>query len=142
MFLPAISGKNNMAATPHTEKDLLEQAKEAEEREDFSQAADLYEQVIKRHPLRDQPYDRLMIIYRKLKRFKDEFRVINRGIDTFEKFFNKKKEKMLSRHKQLARLSNALMKSTGLKDSGDYMPGPLARWKKRKAFVEKKLKPV
>jgi hypothetical protein len=125
----------------HTEKEILKVAHEAETDQHLSEAAHLYEELIKKHPLKAYAYDRLMIVYRKLKKYKDELRVVNRGIKAFEIFFKEKSEKLAIKHKQLMRLSNALMKSTGLKEKNhEYFPEPLNKWRRRKEVIEKKLK--
>ena len=68
-------------------KETIRKAKETETNGDPEQAAELYEQVIKDEHADEFPYDRLMVIYRKLKRYKDELRVINSGIKSFENHF-------------------------------------------------------
>jgi len=130
-----------MAVESNSEKEILQQAYEAEAEEDFEQAIKLYKEEIKRHPLKDHAYDRLMIIYRKMKRYKDELQVVNKGIKAFEAYFRKKSDKLSSRHKKLARLSMALIKSTGLGERNhEYFPEPLNKWRKRKEVIEKRLK--
>ena len=121
----------------------IENAKEAEADGKLEEAAKFYEQVIKQNLVEDFPYDRLMIIYRKLKKYKEELRIINRGIKLYENFYNKPNRKNSTKQKQLVSLSDAFMKSAGLKDKKGnllYLPEPLARWTKRKGMVEKKLK--
>jgi len=55
----------------------------AEENGDLEGAAKLYEENIKSDHADPYAYERLMIIYRKLKKYKDELRVIDRGIKIF-----------------------------------------------------------
>ena len=62
-------------------KDVLAQAKQAELDQDPDRAAKLYEQALKAKPANPLPYERLMIIYRKSKKYKDELRVINTGLN-------------------------------------------------------------
>ena len=103
----------------------------------------LYEQVLKKYPIDEFPYNRLMIVYRKLKQYKDELRMINKGIKNFEEAFNKRIKHSVRKNSTVSKLSTALMKSTGLLDkkgNAVYEPQPIARWKKRKLIVEKKLK--
>ena len=132
-----------MAIQANTEKEILQQAHKAEAEQDFAHAAELYEKEIKRHPLKTYAYDRLMIIYRKLKRYKDELQVVNRGIKAYENYFKTRSEKLMAKHKQLTRLSKALIKSTGLNGKNhEYFPEPLNKWRKRKELLAKKLKPA
>ena len=72
-----------MATQVDTEKDILQQAHEAEIEEHFNEAAELYQKVIKRHPLQAHAYDRLMIIYRKLKKYKEELDFEKKDIPYF-----------------------------------------------------------
>jgi DNA-binding SARP family transcriptional activator len=119
-----------ISETQHAEK--LEAEGKLEE------AAKLYEAVIRTATLDEHPYNRLMIIYRKLKQPKDEFRVIKTAIARFESKYIKR-----SRSKKLTDLSNALMRSSGLTNAKGKLlvyPEPIGKWMKRKELVEKKLK--
>jgi two-component SAPR family response regulator len=115
MFL-LISFKNTM--TLHVVKpynELITEAREAEENNELEKAAKIYERAIKMEPHEEQPYNRLMIIYRKLTCYEDELRVIKKGITAFEELYQKKSERLLGKSQSLARLSNALAKSLGKK---------------------------
>jgi tetratricopeptide (TPR) repeat protein len=115
----------------------IQQAAQLEQDGQLEEAAKLYEDAIKPKPADEHPYNRLMIIYRKLKRPKDELRVIKAGIAAFESQFVRK-----SRNKKLTELSNAMMRSAGLSDKKGkqlYHPEPINKWMKRKELVERKL---
>lgn len=125
--------------------DLLAKAREAEADQKLEDAAALYEQLIKAKSPDEFPYDRLMIIYRKLKRYKDELRVVTRGIKLFEDHYSKTAKGSKLQREKLTTLSNAFMKNAGLKDKKGnllFVPEPIARWKKRRAVVEKKTPPL
>jgi hypothetical protein len=118
--------------------DDIRNAEQLEKEGQLEEAAKLYEAAIKSKPLDEHPYNRLMIIYRKLKKPKDELRVIKLGIAVFEVQYNKK-----SRNKKLTELSNKLMKSAGLvekKGKATFYPEPINKWMKRKELLEKKMK--
>ena len=120
-------------------KKIIKEATRAEEKEDTSIAIKDYEEAIKTNPLTEKAYDRLMILYRKEKDYKNEVRVINTGIKSFENFYKSTK----SRSKKIAEISNRLNKSFGFTDkkgNAVYDPEPIARWKKRKITVEKRIK--
>ena len=122
--------------------DLLDQAKELEAGGNPELAAKIYETIIKNNKPDEYPFDRLMIIYRKLKQYKEELKIINKGIRVFEDHYKKPLRKT-ARQEKLTTLSNAFMKSSGLTDKKGnllYVPEPISRWKKRKEVVEKKLK--
>lgn len=121
---------------------LFDEAKELESGGNLEEAARIYEKLIKDDKPDEYPYDRLMIIYRKLKKYKEELSIINKGIRVFEGHLKKPLRKSAKQEK-LTTLSNAFMKSAGLKDKKGnllYVPEPLSRWMKRKNVVEKKVK--
>lgn len=120
------------------EKELLEEAKHAEANEELETAEKKYEQLIRQDPHHEFPYDRLMVIYRRQKRYEDELKLINKGLKNFGDVYKKKEEKLISKNKVLSRLSNALIKKAGLKKN-EFTPQPIAKWLKRKEMVEKKL---
>ena len=112
---------------------------EKEEKENISIAIKEYEEAIKKNTLAEKAYDRLMILYRKEKNYKKEFRIITAGIKAFESFYKSKK----SRSKKIEEISQKLNRSFGFTDKKGnslYDPEPIARWIKRKEVVEKKIK--
>ncbi|HEX6916379.1 MAG TPA: hypothetical protein VF145_14110 [Chitinophagaceae bacterium] len=115
----------------------IDDAAALEKQGKLEEAAALYEDAIRSGTTNETPFQRLMIIYRKLKQPKEELRIIKKGIAVFEKIFNRS-----TRSKKLKALSNSLMKSAGLANSKGkplYHPEPINRWLHRKALVEKKL---
>src|SRR2546423_13902397 len=95
--------------------DMVEEAvnnqsgNEAEASGDLDQAIKVYEKNIKKEIADSFPFDRLMIIYRKQKRYKDELRVINRGIEVFNNQLERQQQQLLSHtknKKQLQKLSD------------------------------------
>lgn len=111
----------------------------AEEKEDIELAIKDFEEIIKNDPLREKAYDRLMILYRKEKEYQRELKLINAGIKAFQTFYKSKK----SGSKKIAEISNKLNKSFGFTDkkgNAVYEAEPIARWKKRKITVEKRIK--
>ena len=129
-----------MEATRHY-AEYIKQARTAEEEGNIEEATALYEKAIKQQPLLEQPYNRLMVIYRKEKKYKEELRVINKALDRFTKHYDKKKDSFKVPDK-VARLSKALLKTIGQggKAFNSNYPQPVQKWLKRKNTVEKKLK--
>ncbi len=120
-------------------KKTIEEANKAEEKENVSIAIKDYEEAIKVNPLAEKAYNRLMILYRREKDYKNELRIINTGIKAFEDFYRSKK----SGSKKIAEISKKLNRSFGFTDKKGntlYDPEPIAQWKKRKAIVQKKIK--
>ena len=68
--------------------------------------------------------------------------LINKGIRTFEEFYQKRSEKLIAGKKTATQLSNALAKSLGQRGKKVqelYYPEPIPKWIKRREMVEKKL---
>jgi tetratricopeptide (TPR) repeat protein len=135
--------KNTLVHIVKSLHELLSEAKQAEQNEDISEATKLYERAIKQAPTDERAYNRLMIIYRKEKEYDAELKVIDKGIDAFTKLYQSKTKKVVGNDKEAVRLSNALIKSLGLKDKkgNDLIEHePIATWKRRRAVVLKKIK--
>jgi hypothetical protein len=133
-------GKNYRLALKMEERNT--QARLAEQSGNIDRAVKLYEQNIKENYADEFAFDRLMVIYRKQKDYKDELRVINRGVALFQENLKTHLKNSLSRHadgKKLERLSLAIMKETGSKNKSLHFPDPIDKWMKRKQIVEKKL---
>lgn len=115
--------------------------------EDIDAAIKQYEDNIKAGSRDQNSFERLMILYRKQKKYKDELRVINRAIKVFTEDYarHQKNQIVTARNKkQVKELSAAIMRKAGLTDkkgNETYLPEPIGKWTKRKAVVEKKLKP-
>jgi hypothetical protein len=127
-------------AKPYHE--LMAEAKEAEENDELEKAAKNYERAIKIEPHEELPYNRLMIVYRKLREYEDELKTIKKGIAAFEEWYQKKSERLFEKNRSVARLSNALAKSLGQKGKkteSSFLPEPIPKWMKRQKVVEKKL---
>ena len=121
--------------------EYIKQAKEAEEDAEPHMAAELYEKAIRQRPLLEQPYNRLMIIYRKAKEYGKELKVIDKALEVFIQYYDEKKAPFKGSGK-IAQLSKAILKSvsTDKKAMEDNYPAPIPKWIIRKKAVEKKMK--
>jgi len=64
---------------------------------------------------------------------------IKKALDVFTEVYDKKKE--ATNTAKVTSISKALLKSLGVKSTDEnFYPEPIAKWLKRKAVVEKKLK--
>jgi len=134
-------GRNYKVALKIEERNKV--AREAEEDGDVNKATRFYEQNIKEDYADKFAFERLMIIYRKEKEYKNELRVIKRGIEVFQQNFKDRVKHSLARRvtdKKLEQLSNAIIKISGQKKEEFHFPDPIDKWLKRKEIVEKKLK--
>jgi hypothetical protein len=126
--------------------EYIEHGATAEAEGDTERAVELYENSIKKGIADPFPFDRLLVIYRKQKKFKDELRVIMRGIEVFNEQLEEQQKEILKRTKNAAslrRLSKAFGKTSGLSDKKGnltVLPGPVGKWLRRKKVVEQKLK--
>jgi len=118
-------------------------ARQAEKEGDINKAVRFYEQNISEDYSDRFAFERLMIIYRKQKEYKNELRVIKRGIEVFQQTFKERVKHSLAKRvsdRKLEQLSNAIMKASGQKKEELPFPDPIDKWLKRKEIVEKKLK--
>ena len=110
---------------------------------DLTKAAALYEKAIKQEPFDEEPWNRLMVIYRKLKRYEDEERVITRAIKVFKEHYGQRQERILGQHTKAEEISRALLRSVqgkrGRQRAEPDYPPPIPKWAKRLEVVEKKL---
>lgn len=120
----------------------LQQAEAAQKSGDLESAEKLYKEQIKQKAFNASVYTRLMIIYRKQKKYKEELEIINTALQHFKENQSKKSSSKTN-NASIKKLSNSLNKSLGLTDKKGnflYEPEPIPTWKKRKVTVEKKLK--
>jgi tetratricopeptide (TPR) repeat protein len=121
------------------ETNWLEAAIHHEREGEFDMAVKAYHKLLEIHPHKAEIYNKLMRIHRDLKQYDKELTVINKAIKSFEKYY---KDQKPSYNPKITSLSKALLKATGLADkkgNNIYQPAELARWKKRKITVEKRL---
>lgn len=120
--------------------ELLESGRKLEADKQFDESVKIYSGILKKNPLNEQAYNRLMIVYRKQKDYHKESAIIDEAIRNFGKEAEASKKPVRNKIHQL---SMSLGKSTGLVDRKGkslYEPEPIATWKKRKAMVLKHLK--
>ena len=128
-------------ANGKTTANLLSAGKILESEDKNEEAVRIYESIIKKHPVNEEAYNRLMIIYRKMRDYKKEKAVIDAGLKAFREFY--RASSRLPAKKNIVSLSQALLKTTGLADRKGrliYEREPLGRWMKRLKTVQQKLK--
>ena len=130
---------HNKAGSHYTKAELFEEAKHFEAEGDLKKAASFYLKLIKADRHHEQAYDRLMILYRKLKEPENELSIIKKAIAAFEEKYASSVKS--ARSKKVSNLSNAFLKATGLSDKKGkllFIPEPLAKWNRRKILLGKK----
>ena len=122
--------------------DLLSKAKQLEKEGDLVGATAVYEKIIKKNPVNEYAYNRLMIIHRKNKEYKKEKTVLDAAIKAFHQFYSESLR--LPATPKIKSLSKAILKATGLADKTTgkviYEREPLYKWNKRRELVIKKIK--
>ena len=102
-----------------TENELIDtnlKAVDLEKSGNIERAVKLYEFVIKHNFIGNGPYDRLAIIYRKDKDFKNETRVLKKAIYVFENVVYKERSDRLPK---LEKFKTRLDKTISLKEKGE-----------------------
>lgn len=105
--------------------------------EPLAELPGIYLSMIKSNPLNQKAYMRLMIIYRKEKKYEKELAIIDKAIKAFEAVYQSKK----SSNKKIQSISRSLNRQLGLTDSKGkavYSGEPIAGWKKRRETVVKR----
>ena len=121
------------------EKDWLQIAVHHDREGEFEDAVKAYRKFLSIHPHDVDVYNKMMRIYRDMKEYEKELKIINEAIKVFEK---RQKELKPAYNKSITTLSKKLLKATGLADekgNNIYQPPELIRWNKRKQTVLKRL---
>jgi len=120
----------------------LQQAAAAQKNNDLELAEALYKKQLHEKAFNPALYKKLMVLYRKEKRYKEELDIINEALKHFEEtrahYYSGKKVSA-----GIRRISNSLNKSLGLTNKSGkevYEPSPIPEWRKRKENVQKKLR--
>ena len=125
------------ASRDYTE--LLECGRQNESEDNIEEAIRCYKEAISHKRVDEFPFSRLMILYRKEKNYDEELRIIDKAIEIFKAFYDKRTKKFSGANK-LGQLSKALLKNLNKGNKGlDDYPAPLPAWMKRKELVEQKL---
>ncbi|WP_313514031.1 hypothetical protein [Sphingobacterium sp.] len=132
-----------MAAIKKSKNELLREARSLELEGRTNDAIKGYGLVVSKDPLNAVAYNRLMILYRKLKDYRKELAIIKKAIGAYEKDIKKDQLTWKKAHNESARLSLSLAKSMGLlNDKGlpIYEEPHILTWRKRLDTVQKKIK--
>ncbi len=109
---------------------------------DLHIATALYEKLVRRLPVDEFIYGRLMMLYRKQKEYAKELQLIATAIQAITSDFYGKGLSSFKDKPAVKRISNALVKSLGMRDAkGHYLYEPkiVTKWKRRKVIAAHKL---
>ena len=113
--------------------------------DDPEEPFDRYIEEVKGGTTNTLPYERLMIWYRKEKKYAEEIKVIIKGIKRLKKMFADQQKQVPGRKisSSIKELSDKINKTTGLHDKKGnqlFLPDPLPKWIKRQEVAEEKLR--
>lgn len=120
--------------------------REAEALGNTELAVKMYEKEIAKGRNNLLPYERLMVLYRRQKKYREELNVLNRGINFIQLQLNAHHRELFAgkaQRNKLLRQSRLLAQKMGLVNKkGDHvlLPQPLEKWINRKKSVQKKIK--
>jgi tetratricopeptide (TPR) repeat protein len=120
--------------------------KEAEANGQPELATELYEKELSKGYNDLVPYERLLVLYRRQKKYRQELQVLSKGIKLLEDQLSDRQKEVFAKNRQrtkLLRLSRTLAQKLGLLNrKGDHvlLPQPLEKWVNRKKTVQKKIK--
>jgi hypothetical protein len=128
------------------EETLQQTGKTLETEGETAKAIALYEKEVGKGITDIFPYQRLLIIYHKQKDYREELRILKKGIDMLTRSLKEKQDKVFGgkrKRRSLLDLSKKMAQRMGLLDKkGEQLllPEPLNKWLTRKKMVERKLK--
>lgn len=128
-----------MAYTLYNTDELLLSASLMEEEGRADEAARLYQKVIKSSPQNEKALGRLMVIYRKLKNYPEELKIIDSLISRERDLFKPDREQKGN----VAALSKKINRALGRVDSKGkelYLSEQLSKLEKRRESVLAKIK--
>ena len=131
---------NSSRLSKEPDEDWRDVASAYESAGDIENAISAYLADVKANALHENSWHRLMVLYRREKKYKQEMETIEKAITVFEELYRPAAKKTVA--KKITTLSQALLKSTGLADKKGkqfYQPEPLGKWKNRKILLKKKV---
>lgn len=126
-------------------KERLESARDLERQDNYAEALIRYRGIIRSDLLNTQAYNRMMIIYRRQKKYDAELKVIRQAIGAYEEAVASSQRAFGDRDNASAALSRKLAQSLGLlNDKGlpIYEEPHIVAWRKREGVTLKRLDAV
>ncbi|HWV72998.1 MAG TPA: hypothetical protein VN040_14855 [Pseudosphingobacterium sp.] len=133
-----------MATIRKSIHELFKEARAQELEGNVDDAIKRYGLVISKDPLQVGAYNRLMILYRKLKDYRKESMIIKQAIGAYVKDIKEDQQTWKKANSKSARLSLSLAKAMGLLNERGlpvYEEPQIMTWRKRLETVQKKLNP-
>ncbi|WP_143305147.1 hypothetical protein [Chitinophaga vietnamensis] len=116
-------------------KNLLEEAHQAEADGNLKAAVTLYRRALRIDPLTVAAYNRLMIIYRKQKDYIKELDIIDEAIHALQSHEQQQQKDWIRQNRKAASISRQLAQSLGQSWEDPVVSG----WKKRAELVRTRI---
>ena len=121
-------------------REMLAEGKELEQAGQLPEAATIYQKIVDDDRSNQEAIGRLLVIYRKLKEYSKELRVINGALAANEQLGREMQEKWIKAHPGAAGAGKAIFRKLGGAGMSDMAANPLVnKLLKRKALVEKRV---
>jgi len=132
-----------MTKQSHALNDKIDAARQLEKEGNLRQAEKWYQKIIQTDAHAYEAYNRLLVIYRKLKMPRQELTIANKAIKAFETNIIEKQKQWIKENRAAARLSKSLAERLGMinKNGLPTRDDPIVtKWRKRKQLIAKRLK--
>ncbi len=123
-------------------KELIEKGLSLEQEGNYKEAGKSYTAAIRRAPTYPVAYNRLMILFRKQKKYEKEVELISKAIESYQQEMAEDRRQWQKDNTTSADISLKLAKSMGLINEQGlpvYEDPPVATWRKRLEVARKKL---
>ncbi|HXD77121.1 MAG TPA: YciI family protein [Puia sp.] len=118
---------------------LLSEARQLEQEGQPDAAAELYEQLADDDPLNEEAVGRLLVVYRRLKAYKEELGVIDRTLEAIADRDKTMQQQWLSAHPGAAKLGKNVLRSLGAEASPYGADSFVTQLSRRRTFVQKRI---
>ncbi|HVS97667.1 MAG TPA: YciI family protein [Puia sp.] len=116
---------------------LLAEGQRLESAEQPEEAAAVYQQVVDGDPANQEAVDRLLVLYRRAKDYRNELAVIDAALEAIAWRDQSARQKWIDAHPEAARLGKQVLRQLGGEKATGYGTDPMVeRLTKRKRFVE------
>ena len=121
-------------------KKLFDEGVQLEKAGELEDAAVAYQRVVDADPGSQEAVGRLVVVYRKLKEYRKELRVIDAALGAMEQRDKVAQEKWIKAHPGAARLGKEVLRTLGGESMTAYGTDPMVeKLLRRKAVLEKKV---
>jgi uncharacterized protein YciI len=123
-----------------SDKERLAEGMKLEKSDDLEAASALYRKIADKNPLNQQAVSRLLVIYRKLKDYREELALINRVLAAYKEQDRVRQTKWIQEHSKAAAAGTAVFQKLGGASVSGFGSDPVvAALTRRRETVEQKI---